>query len=251
MKTIVLREEQIHSGELILVNRQHPYQKNSGNCNLMTIGDSENILLNRNASVMLSLLMKELNGWRKICLVSGWRSMREQRDIFDKSLQDNGYKFTNKYIALAGTSEHQTGLAIDLALKQDEIDFLCPNFPYDGICQKFREKALSYGFVERYPQNKEDITGIAHEPWHFRYVGIPHAEIMNTYGMVLEEYIDFIKQYPYGEKYYSFLKKDIQFLISYLEVKKIADTQLIINEKNEYTISGNNVDGYIITERRL
>lgn len=247
MKTIVLRKKQIHSGELILVNRECPLHIDRTECDLVTIKEAGNMLLNRKVAAMLSLLMKELNGWQKICIVSGWRSNREQEVIFDESLQDNGREFTNKYVAFPGTSEHQTGLAIDLALRKDEIDFLCPDFPYTGICQKFRKKAISYGFIERYPQNREDITKIAHEPWHFRYVGIPHAEIMTEYGFVLEEYIDFLRGYRYGEKQYLHSQK---YLVSYKEAEETENMQLKMSAENSYTISGNNVDGYVITEWR-
>ena len=85
---------------------------------------------------------------------------------------ENGEEFTNQFVARPGHSEHQTGLAIDLGLKQPDIDFLRPYFPYKGICQTFRELSTDYGFIERYPAGKEAITGIAHEPWHFRYVGV-------------------------------------------------------------------------------
>lgn len=247
MKTVVLQEKQIHTGELILVNGEYPYQDDNGTYDIVPIGGEENILLDRKAAAMISLLLGELDGWQKICLVSGWRSMGDQTEIFKKSLQDNGQEFTNKYVALPGTSEHQTGLAIDLALKKDKINFLCPDFPYDGICQKFRQKAISYGFIERYPQNKRNITKIEHEPWHFRYVGIPHAEIMSKYSIALEEYIAFLREYRYGEKHYSYSQN---FLISYVEAEKGKDTQLEIGEMNAYAISGNNIDGYIITEWR-
>lgn len=86
-------------------------------------------------------------------------------------------------------------MAIDLGLYSDHIDFICPDFPYDGVCEIFRETAPSYGLVERYPAGKENITGIEHEPWHFRYVGFPHSEIMTGKGLTLEEYPDFIKKY--------------------------------------------------------
>lgn len=64
-----------------------------------------------------------------------------------------------------------------------------PAFPYEGVCQMFRERAAEFGFVERYPAGKEPITGIAHEPWHFRYVSPPHARAMVRRGLVLEEYL--------------------------------------------------------------
>ena len=79
-------------------------------------------------------------------------------------------------------SEHQTGLAIDLGLASEEIDVIRPNFPYSGVCAAFRKQAADYGFILRYPAGKEAVTGIAYEPWHFRYVGVPHARFMLNRG---------------------------------------------------------------------
>ena len=133
--------------------------------------------------------MERLDGWRFIVPVSGWRSWEEQQTIYTQSLRENGPVFTAKFVAMPGHSEHQTGLAIDLGLLQPEIDFIRPAFPYEGICQKFRELAPAYGFLERYPEGKEHITGIAHEPWHFRYVGTPYSEEIARTGLTLEEYL--------------------------------------------------------------
>ena len=121
--------------------------------------------------------------------VSGWRSFEEQTDIYQNSLVKNGRSFTRKYVALPGHSEHQTGLAIDLGLRGPELDFIRPDFPYTGICQRFRERAVDFGFVERYPAGKEAVTGITHEPWHFRYVGPAHAREIVRRGLALEEYL--------------------------------------------------------------
>ena len=83
-------------------------------------------------------------------------------------------------MALPGCSEHQTGLAIDLGKAAGYIDFIRPAFPYDGVCGRFRRLAARYGFIERYQRGKEEVTGISAEPWHFRYVGAPHAQLMES-----------------------------------------------------------------------
>lgn len=251
MKTVVLQKESIYVGNLILVNAQHPYQERAIHNNLSPVNDTEStVLLNKHAVRLLSKLMEELDGWRQIYAVSGWRSLQEQQDIYTQSLQENGAVFTHKFVALPGHSEHQTGLAIDLGRKQDNIDFICPDFPYTGICQTFRKKALSYGFIERYPENKENITGISHEPWHFRYVGSPHAEIMKKHKLVLEEYIEFLKQYHYSEKHYLYVQEQMHVSVSYLKAEETRDTQFDIDDNIPYSVSGNNIDGYIITEWR-
>lgn len=249
MKTVILTQESIHKGNLILVNTWYPYQDNIIESSLVPVNDeNSNVSLDRHVVTLLSKIMDELNGWKKITPISGWRSRQEQQEIYTKSLQDSGRTFTEKFVARPGCSEHQTGFAIDLALKQKTIDFICPDFPYMGICQSFRQKSISFGFIERYPQDKESITGIGHEPWHFRYVGTPHAEIMKSQGFVLEEYINFLKQYRYGENSHFYNKAHMSLVISYLKASKTTDTRFEIDSSVPYSISGNNIDGFIITE---
>lgn len=174
---------------LILVNRQHPYTMSVRQNLTPVLPAFPRILLEREAAHALSRLMEKLGGWGNILPVSGWRSFDEQEKIYLDSLRDNGREFIRQFVALPGHSEHQTGLAIDLGLQGEDMDFIRPSFPYEGICQYFRELAPAYGFIERYPAGKEGVTGIAHEPWHFRYVGAPHAESMARQGLCLEEYL--------------------------------------------------------------
>ena len=65
-----------------------------------------------------------------------------------------------------------------------------------GECSWLNQNCYQYGFVVRFPEDKEELTGIDYEPWHFRYVGIPHAYMMTKNNLCLEEYISFLKQYP-------------------------------------------------------
>lgn len=180
-----------NSNTLILVNASHPLSRQNIT-DLTPVDDAHpKILLRREAARALKRLLEASAAKDAIIPVSGYRTMEEQEDIYEKSRKENGEEFTRKYVALPGCSEHQTGLAIDLGLNQGEIDFIRPYFPYDGICGEFRKAAPEFGFVERYGRDKEEITGIAYEPWHFRYVGTPHAEIMTKKGMALEEYTAF------------------------------------------------------------
>lgn len=184
---------------LILVNQQ--YRICGEPDDLVSVSSAyEQIKLRRTAQAALTKLLCTIGSGDQIVPVSGYRSREEQTVIYETSLLENGAEFTRKYVALPGCSEHQTGLAIDLAMKREVIDFIRPDFPYDGICGQFRKLAPKYGFIERYPLGKEQITGIAHEPWHFRYVGCPHAEILTAQNLTLEEYI---KNYDKYQKYIS------------------------------------------------
>lgn len=251
MKIVTLQSHLIHAGNLILVNAEHPYRSNIAWQELAPVNrETCDIMLNDRVVNVLSSLMQKLHGWDQIAAVSGWRSLEEQVEIYEDSLKENGRDFTEKYVALPGHSEHQTGLAIDLALKQEHIDFIRPDFPYEGVCQAFRQQALSYGFVERYPFGREADTGIAHEPWHFRYVGSPHAEIMAEHRFVLEEYIAFLRKHPFGDSPYLHKVKGNCILVSYLKADSAADTAFEIDDSYPYSISGNNIDGFIITQWR-
>lgn len=246
MNTITLSKEKIYSGNLLLVNAQYPL-KNRCTDHLVTSDNHyPEILMKRIAVNFLQLILEKISAGSSIVIVSGYRSFEEQTAIFEGSLKENGEEFTRKYVALPGHSEHQTGLAVDLALNQGNIDFICPEFPYDGICNQFRKIASDYGFIQRYTKDKEQITGISNEPWHFRYVGYPHSKIMEESSLSLEEYMEFIKNY----------REDCRFVYQRGAEEGIAvyyvpfiheGTKIFMPQDAVYQISGNNADGFIVT----
>lgn len=243
MRTIVLRKEDIYRGYLILVNRKYRYHEQHQELSHAGTWNGEEILLESGANRELNKLMEEIGGWDQIVPVSAWRSLEEQQEIWNQSLAESGQAFTEQYVAVPGHSEHQTGLAIDLGLKQVEIDFIRPYFPYEGICQTFRQRAVKYGLIQRYQEEKQSVTQIGHEPWHFRYVGTPHAEIMAQKGFALEEYITFLKDYCYGRNPFIFQTYQISFVKAAGGVTEIA-----VDDAQPYRISGNNCDGFIVTQ---
>ncbi len=185
---------------LLLVNADHPIGRKR-NLDLIVVDpDFPDILLERKAAEALQCLLRHISAGKEIVPVSGYRSNREQRELYRESLKENGAEFTRKYVALPGCSEHETGLAIDLGIRKEEIDFIRPDFPYEGIAAVFRIAAPDYGFIERYPREKEGVTGISHEPWHFRYVGCPHARLITARRLALEEYVEELKQDAGNEK---------------------------------------------------
>lgn len=186
-------------GSLILVNHDHPLQQDTTPCCVPILESYPAVTMERRAAACLLQLLRAINAGDEIVPVSGYRSFAEQVQIYQDSLVENGADFTAKYVAKPGCSEHQSGLAIDLAKKAPEIDFICPDFPETGICGDFRKAASRYGFIQRYTAEKEHITGIACEPWHFRYVGYPHSEIMVQMNFCLEEYIDYLHGFTYAQ----------------------------------------------------
>lgn len=246
MKTIELEKKNIYCGTLLLVNEHYPLK--SSNMKSLVPADVRfpDILMKRDAANVLQLILEKISAGNAIVPVSGYRSSQEQAAIYDGSLKDNGEDFTRKYVALPNHSEHQTGLAIDLGLNKKDIDFICPDFPYEGICDEFRRTAPDYGFTQRYAKGKEEITGISHEPWHFRYVGYPHSRIIEDNGFALEEYAEFIKAYRDDCRFV--YKHPLGAEVEIYYVPANDDTTLISMPENcVYQISGNNIDGFIVT----
>lgn len=195
-RRLTLYRAQIWEGPLVLVNPSHPIRR-EGLVELVPADPSHpRVLLERRSAGLLQACIQSIRGRGAIVPVSGWRSRREQQEIWDDTLRQQGEEFTRNYVALPGCSEHQTGLAIDLGAAAEHIDFLRPAFPRDGVCGNFRRVAAHYGFVQRYRREKEALTSIAEEPWHFRYVGVPHARLMEENHLCLEEYGEFVHIKP-------------------------------------------------------
>jgi D-alanyl-D-alanine carboxypeptidase len=126
--------------------------------------------------------------------VSGYRTYDYQSNLYknktksytEKGLsEDEAKKKAATIVAPPGSSEHQTGLALDLSIDGS----LEEDFALTEAGSWLAENSWRFGFVLRYPEDKSDITGIIFEPWHFRYVGAAHAAMMKESGLCLEEYI--------------------------------------------------------------
>lgn len=231
-------EEMIYEGPLILVNAMHGYHAEY--TGPLTPADQKHpsILVCKCLQQAYVSTMQAIHAKDRIVPVSGFRPHQEQIDLFASSLQENGEDFTYRYVALPGHSEHETGLALDVGIFSDHIDFIRPDFPYTGISQIFRETAPYFGLIERYGAAKESITGISHETWHFRYVGYPHAVYMNHNQLCLEEYIDLLHGFTLDQPLY--VENHTIFYHPF-------NDELNLPERIGYEVSGNNVDGLIIT----
>lgn len=238
MRKIRLEKEAVHKGDLILINRKHALSQEPDSENLIPAGGA--VPMRKRAAAQLDCLLRDITG---IVCVSGFRSRKEQGALYRSSLAERGEVFTRKYVAEAGHSEHESGLAVDLAQEGAPSDAICPSFPYSGACQRFRKKAPWFGFVQRYERGKEAITGIACEPWHFRYVGFPHSLLMWKKGLALEEYLELVKQS--GELIWKYAGKTVW--IQYLEAGKNGPVFAELPRQRTCRISGDNRSGFILT----
>jgi len=127
-----------------------------------------------------------------MCVCSPYRSYNVQNRLFRNKVTrvinagtpaDEAEAVAARSVARPGTSEHQTGLAVDINTASSVFESQ-PAFKW------LKEHGEEYGFILRYPKDKMDVTGIIYEPWHWRFVGINVAKEMNSLGLTLEEYLE-------------------------------------------------------------
>lgn len=162
----------------------------------ITLVSYDNKEVNELAYDQLSDLLKYVNeNIGSLWIASGYRSVELQDTLFNRYVDDNmddgmTYEEAVADVMLTATvpgySEHHTGLAVD-------FNYVTEDFQYTDQYEWLCEHAHEYGFILRYTEEKEDITNINYEPWHYRYVGVEHATAMYEMDMCLEEYIIYLK----------------------------------------------------------
>ncbi len=122
-----------------------------------------------------------------VYLSSAYRSYAEQQYLYNRKVAQVGEAVAKTIVAPPGTSEHQTGLAADITDRYYEVKN--SELENTELYQWMSAHCQEYGFIVRYPKDKEDITGIIYEPWHFRYVGVEAATYIMENGLCLEEFV--------------------------------------------------------------
>lgn len=142
-----------------------------------------------------------------LMLVSAYRSISYQEQIFNENVnnlvwqgetQEAAKKIVKETSTEPGYSEHHTGLALDI-VDQNWSNHYVDNILSEGYAETDGGKWLAahareYGFILRYPKDKQAITEITFEPWHYRYVGVEHAKYIEEHQLTLEEYLDLLKE---------------------------------------------------------
>lgn len=234
-----ITKEQIYNGDLLLVNKDYPVQEDSIRSDIISVFQNTElvrgyVVLDRNICLSKDIVKKflkivdaaEKEEVHHFLISSGYRDFKEQRKLYEKMGSD--------YALPAGYSEHNLGLSLDVGSTQMKME-KAPEGKW------IEDNVWKYGFVLRYPKNKSNITGIQYEPWHIRYVGLPHSAIMQKKKFTLEEYLDFLKE----EKEISTNVEGKEYTVSYYKVSKNTTINVPVN--HHYEISGNNMDGVIMT----
>ena len=118
-----------------------------------------------------------------LCIYSGFRSYEYQNKLYNDYVSVYGQEVADTFSARAGFSEHQSGMAMDVNTADDSFDDT-PEAVW------LAENSWKFGFIIRYPKDKQHITGYKYEPWHIRYVGTDVARKLYCSGLTLEEYLE-------------------------------------------------------------
>jgi len=154
----------------------------------------------RAADSLVAMLASARSEGLSPLVVSTYRSIARQTTLFNNQLNrrleqgmshDDAFDAARRVVAYPGESEHNLGLAADIVA--NHYRNLTAGFGQTDEGIWLAQNSHRYGFVLRYPYHKQDITNIIYEPWHFRYVGVPHATTMFQLDLVLEEYIELLK----------------------------------------------------------
>lgn len=139
------------------------------------------------ANALVALMEAALADGQKLYLKSAYRSYKTQNTMYYNRLQKNGGK-DDGWVSKPGASDHQTGLGCDVVPGNWTDRGMNSDMAREEECQWMAAHCQEYGFIIRYPADKEDVTEINYEPWHLRYVGIPAATYIMENGLCLEEF---------------------------------------------------------------
>lgn len=197
--------DSIYSENLLLVNKQHTVDESYAPTSVLPVEYAryENVEMDAVAEKALCAFLDEAYyyGYTDVTVTSAYRSYSSQRWYFNYYIEEEMKTGKSRsdaeavvltYSARPGTSEHQTGLCVDM----HNLPAANQSFGNTEAGKWLAANAHRFGFILRFPQGKENITGYTYEPWHFRFVGIKHASIIYEQGLCLEEYLEMY--YPEG-----------------------------------------------------
>ena len=186
-------EASLSGGDLLLVNYDHRLPDNF-RPDLVTAYGLQ--MDRRVAGAYQKMAAAAASDGVSLWISSAYRSSERQEELFEEevagyaetySAPQEAEAYAEQSVAKPGYSEHATGLALDLNGVRDDFD----------TTEAFRwldSHAQDYGFILRYPKDKQDVTKIKYEPWHYRYVGAENAKFMKEKNLCLEEYLDLLEK---------------------------------------------------------
>lgn len=235
-------------GSLILVNSSHQYTFPEADAEPVTLCDhiknefySVSDLVMRLDSEVIEKLNSMMEAFSKesgsidIMIIGGFRTLEDQNDKYANGVS----QFQGGY------TDYHTARSFDMGI-----------FPKDGsrsgyysptgIYTWIDEHAADYGFIVRFPEGKDSVTGEASRTYTYRYVGVPHAHYIKENGLCLEEYIEAVKEYNSSKPLEISVDSKI-YHVYFVKANSGGDTEVPVPSDKTYTVSGNNDDGFIVT----
>lgn len=247
--TVRMDFSDIPRGNLILINNDNRYDIPDEH-GFVAISElktasyrvtNDRMLLSGTVIEALNEMMDAFNaetGNDSVAVISAFRDYEKQQETLNEYIALVGYNEAQRWASPPGHSEHQAGLAVDFGIYSGGA---VRTFLGTGVYAWFLQNSHEFGFILRFPANKTDITETAHEPWHFRYVGEPHAYLMYQNDWCLEEYIELLMDYTRDEPY------NVLYNGEEYEIYFTWDLDVYIPFDCEFDISGNNIEGFIVT----
>lgn len=263
---VTVKAEDVYKGSCILVNNTHEYRfpsEEEHDATILSVFRNKTYgykvksgkeYLHTDAINALNAMMDDFyeeTGSRDVMVNSAYRSAEDQQAAYDDYVKKGGVAYADAYVQKPGYSEHHTGYAVDFAVYEEYEDGTSAVWAFDGKGKYFwvNKNCAQYGFVLRYSASKEEVTEIAYESWHFRYIGRANAIALSGLGLALEEYISYVKDYRYEDtKYYVRADDGAEYCIYFVPANGEATQQIPVPRNAlSYEISGNNEDGFIVT----
>lgn len=245
-------EADLPVGDLIIVNEENSYMDEPDG--LVTVASAKtNDYMAKNYDIQLrDYVMPYLNemmadfraatGIGNVVILSSYRSVEYQKGLYEQDLARTGRDYSDS-VTKPGHSEHHTGLTFDLAYVADDGSW--PFYDGHGDYGWINENCWKYGFIIRYPEGKQDVTGIIPEPWHFRFVGQAHAEMVTKSGLCYEEYMEMLHAHTV-ENPYRFSGENGSWEVYYVPYTG-GTMEVPVPKDSSFTISGSNEGGFIVT----
>ena len=253
---IDVSKSEINKGSLILVNGDHRVvYPAAGELARFDGNKSNTYVMSMNGMLVNVIALSPINnlfdafsaatGKNNVTIWTSYRDAARQAAVYDAYV--NG---KDDPTARAGSSDHNTGLGIVLVV---QVNGVWKSVKECGAEYSWLiENAHKYGFIERHPDDKIDITGLDYsQRYYIRYVGVAHSEYMKKNNLCLEEYINVLKGYPHGTNLEFTTDDGTEYSIYYVNGNVEGDmVKVPVPEDKEYTISGNNVDGFVVSFKK-
>lgn len=268
-ENVTVENTQIAVGDLILVNYEHPYVFPDSQPQTKLYGNKSSVYMLSRADISLNTSLFPIfdkmivdfftaTGCSELLVTSGYRTYDFQSELYESRVASQGEEMAALYVAKPGYSEHHAGLAIDMVIFSGGQQYYFPEFDKAAW---IIENAPDYGFILRYTEENQEITHCAPEPWHYRYVGTPHARLITDLNLSFEEYHDLLHSYTRDGTRLLIAADGTTsetdgldlpsegYMIYYVPASDGDTTDVPVPPDTAYEISGDNESGFLVTVR--